>query len=258
LKRFVKSLDTIISYSFKTISIGGFFKEQIFSEHINPDPDDRSFTSSASGSGLDGFDSDSHSGIHIGSGIHIHIKDSVLNSLLDKVPWTDVFETFNNRLTRTEEVKHIKEHIYKSGNEEKVINHKGWDDWKSGLDKFRHVGTVRRRPPPRLQRRSEAAKWRSEELRCQQHYQYVSASQWNYYCNTATGRGLRSGSQTLPQFHPRQQAVTPQPPPPQIYHKTWQRQVSPTNEYTFRHTIIKKVEKPGFNRLPRRHHHGYY
>ena len=48
-----------------------------------------------------------------GGGIHIHIEDSVLNALLEKVPWTEVFESLNNKLSRTEETKHIREHIYK-------------------------------------------------------------------------------------------------------------------------------------------------
>ena len=48
-----------------------------------------------------------------GGGIHIHIEDSVLNALLEKVPWAEVFESLNNKLSRTEETKHIREHIYK-------------------------------------------------------------------------------------------------------------------------------------------------
>ena len=46
-------------------------------------------------------------------GIHIHIEDSVLNALLEKVPWAEVFESLNNKLSRTEETKHIREHIYR-------------------------------------------------------------------------------------------------------------------------------------------------
>ena len=43
-----------------------------------------------------------------GSGITIHIEDSILNALIEKVPWTEVFESLNNKLSRTEETKHIK------------------------------------------------------------------------------------------------------------------------------------------------------
>ena len=46
-------------------------------------------------------------------GIHIHIEDSVLNALLEKVPWAEVFDSLNNKLSRTEETKHIREHIYR-------------------------------------------------------------------------------------------------------------------------------------------------
>ena len=49
-----------------------------------------------------------------GTGIHIHIEDSVLDALLEHVPWTDVLESLNNKLSRTEETKHIREHIYKT------------------------------------------------------------------------------------------------------------------------------------------------
>ena len=48
-----------------------------------------------------------------GGGIHIHIEDSVLNALLEKVPWAEVFDSLNNKLSRTEETKHIREHIYR-------------------------------------------------------------------------------------------------------------------------------------------------
>ena len=58
--------------------------------------------------------SDPSGGNRGGSGIHIHIEDSVLNALLENVPWTDVLESLNNKLSRTEETKHIREHIYKT------------------------------------------------------------------------------------------------------------------------------------------------
>ena len=51
-----------------------------------------------------------------GGGIHIHIEDSVLNALLEKVPWAEVFDSLNNKLSRTEETKHIREHIYRVSN----------------------------------------------------------------------------------------------------------------------------------------------
>ena len=60
-----------------------------------------------------------------GNGVHIHIEKSVLNALLEKVPWTEVFESLNNKLSRTEETKHIREHIYKLAKEDDSYNHKG-------------------------------------------------------------------------------------------------------------------------------------
>lgn len=63
-----------------------------------------------------------------GTGITIHIEDSVLNALLEKVPWTDVLESLNNKLARTEETKHIKEHIYRVANEDDIFDHYKWNN----------------------------------------------------------------------------------------------------------------------------------
>ncbi len=63
-----------------------------------------------------------------GGGISIHIKDSVLEALLERVPWSSVLEGLNNRLTRSEEVKHIKEHIYKTANEDTLFDHNNWNN----------------------------------------------------------------------------------------------------------------------------------
>lgn len=68
-----------------------------------------------------------------GTGITIHIEDSILNSLIEKVPWNDVFESFNNKLSRTEETKHIKEHIYKVANEDNTFDHQQWNNFKHNL-----------------------------------------------------------------------------------------------------------------------------
>ena len=67
-----------------------------------------------------------------GTGIHIHIEDSVLNALLEKVPWAEVFESLNNKLSRTEETKHVQEHIYKHSKEDDVYHQRHWDDWYGG------------------------------------------------------------------------------------------------------------------------------
>ncbi len=63
-----------------------------------------------------------------GGGISIHIKDSVLQALLERVPWSDVMDGLNNRLTRSEEIKHIKEHIYKTANDDTVYSRENWDN----------------------------------------------------------------------------------------------------------------------------------
>ena len=73
-----------------------------------------------------------------GSGVHIHIEDSVLNALLEKVPWAQVFESFNNKLSRTEETKHIQEHIYKLAKEDDVYDHSQWNDWNLDKQSFNH------------------------------------------------------------------------------------------------------------------------
>ena len=73
-----------------------------------------------------------------GTGIHIHIEDSVLNALLERVPWAEVIESLTNKLSRVEETKHIQEHIYKLGKTQNVFNHKNWHNWKQNMEGFDH------------------------------------------------------------------------------------------------------------------------
>ena len=63
-----------------------------------------------------------------GSGVTIHIEDSILNALIEKVPWTEVLESLNNKLSRTEETKHIKGTIH-------ILRHYLWRGWE-------HVGVL--------------------------------------------------------------------------------------------------------------------
>ena len=80
-----------------------------------------------------------------GTGVHIHIEKSVLNALLEKLPWAEVFESLNNKLSRTEETKHIREHIYKMAKEDNDYNHKGWNNWKDNQMNFNNFQNVQTR-----------------------------------------------------------------------------------------------------------------
>ena len=58
---------------------------------------------------------------------------------MEKVPWTDVLESLNNKLARTEETKHIKEHIYRVANEDDIFDHYKWNN--GGKQKSRSAST---------------------------------------------------------------------------------------------------------------------
>ena len=151
-----------------------------------------------------------------GSGIHIHIEDSVLNALLERVPWADVFESLNNKLSRTEETKHIREHIYKTASEKDMADHRQWNNWRQNGLNFNRVQRSHLQSAPST---VQVARHRNY---CQsaQHY-----SQWyRYYCQRPP---IESSSLK-----------------PQVFQRTWKSPRGRNQEYTFRHTIIQSVKKP--------------
>lgn len=132
------------------------------------------------------------------SGIHIHIQDSVLNALLEKVPWAEVFESLNNKLSRTEETKHIQEHIYKLAKAESDYDHRQWNNNANLL----------------AQARTDLSTSRNQQHWCNTQLTYT---QWQ-------------------QCHRRYTV------PQRRHQQTWKIPKG-HQEYTFRHTIIQKVQK---------------
>ena len=59
------------------------------------------------------------------------------------MPWTDVLESLNNKLARTEETKHIKEHIYRVANEDDIFDHYKWNN-NAGKQKSRSSTSIDR------------------------------------------------------------------------------------------------------------------
>ena len=102
-----------------------------------------------------------------GSGIHIHIEDSVLSALLDRVPWVDVLESLNNKLSKTEETKHIREHIYKTAGEKNLFDHHRWHHWKQSGHNFNAYQQQQRTLP----------------INCPSRYrQRMTYQEWLKYC----------------------------------------------------------------------------
>jgi len=38
-------------------------------------------------------------------GIHIHVQEKALNAFFDKIPWEDLMDSFNNKLTQKHEIR---------------------------------------------------------------------------------------------------------------------------------------------------------
>ena len=126
--------------------------------------------------------------------------------------------------------------MYKMAKEDHVKDHRHWDNWKNNVQKFKNLEAADVNQP-HVHRRSEA---------------------------TAIGTGGGDGSMfdwcnrrpphfTYIQWHQCQRVTRPQS---SIFHRTWTRPNPRQSngrgghqEYTFRHTIIQKVQKEN----PHRH-----
>ncbi len=38
-------------------------------------------------------------------GIHIHVQEKALNAFFEKIPWEDLMDSFNNKLTQKHEIR---------------------------------------------------------------------------------------------------------------------------------------------------------
>ena len=179
-----------------------------------------------------------------GTGIHIHIEDSVLDALLEHVPWTEVLESLNNKLSRTEETKHIREHIYKTALDQDISDHRQWTNGHHH-NRYNFQAFHRRK----LQSASPSS-----------HVQQVARQRQRYYCQQPSSQWQRKYCPVQLRDQP-QLAPAPTATKPQVFRRTWRRgrgSSFPHQEYTFRHTIIQRIKKPekraaGF--LPYRQHH---
>ena len=41
-----------------------------------------------------------------GGGIHIHVQQKALQTLFEKIPWEDLMDSFNNKLTHKQEIRY--------------------------------------------------------------------------------------------------------------------------------------------------------
>lgn len=71
-----------------------------------------------------------------GGGLHIHLKSLIdtdlISYLVNEVPWSDIFDG-GNKLTRTEDVKYVTEHLVEEGDADAGFNRNHWDqEYKRG------------------------------------------------------------------------------------------------------------------------------